>query len=233
MSWRQLTGAAAVWAALAMIVVGVVLTDPEAIAIGVGLAVGAFLLRFRSGLLGRLVLLVLFADVAVWMVPAAATNIANGEGLMAVAPPVVLAAIAIVGLVADLVTMVRRSRADDGAARLLAPAALLAVGAVVVSQLGLFGEPVEVRDDDVVLEMKAAEFAREHIEAPSPVAIVADNEDLFWHTVTIDALDVDVRIPVQARRRIVIDAPPGRYTYYCAIPGHETRMKGTLVIVEP
>lgn len=219
------------WAALAMIVVGIVLTDPEAIAIGVGLAAGAFLLRFRSGLLGRLLLLLLFADVALWMVPAAATNIANGEGLLAVAPPVVLAAVAIVGLVAVLVTLVTRARADSGAARLLAPAALLAIAAIVVSQLGLFGDPVEVRSGDVLLKMKAAEFAREHIEAPAPVSIVADNEDLFWHTVTIDELDVDVRIPVQARRRVVIDAPPGRYTYYCAIPGHETRMKGTLVIV--
>ena len=219
------------WAALAMIVVGIVLTDPEAIAIGVGLAVGAFLLRFRAGLLGRLLLLVLFADVALWMVPAAATNIANGEGLMAVAPPVVLATVALVGLVAVLVTLVTRSRADNGAARLLAPAALLAIAAVVVSQLGLFGDPVEVRPGDVLLKMKAAEFARERIEGRAPVSIVADNEDLFWHTVTIDELDVDVRIPVQARRRVVIDAPPGRYTYYCAIPGHETRMKGTLVIV--
>ncbi len=232
MSWRQLTGAAAVWAALAMIVVGIVLTDPEAIAIGVGLAVGAFLLRFRSGLLGRLLLLVLFADVALWMVPAAATNIANGEDLLAVAPPVVLAAVAIVGLVAVLVTLMTRSRADKGAARLLAPAAVLAVAAVVVSQLGLFGDPVEVRRGDVLLKMKAAEFARERIQATAPVSIVADNEDLFWHTVTIDELDVDVRIPVQARRRVVIDAPPGSYTYYCAIPGHESRMKGTLVIVE-
>src|SRR5688500_13332196 len=104
MSWRELMAAASGWAALLMVGVGIALTDPEAIAIGVGLAVGAVLLRWRKGLLGRLIVLVLFADVLLFMAPAAVANIANGEGLMAVVPPVALAVVALLGLIATLVT---------------------------------------------------------------------------------------------------------------------------------
>lgn len=220
--------AASAWAALLMIGVGIALTDPEAIAIGVGLAGGAVLLRWRKGLLGRLIVLVLFADVLLFMAPAAVANIANGEGLMAVVPPVALAVVALLGLVATLVSWF----APDGrAGRLVAPALVVIVVASVVSQLGVFGDPVELRAGDVHLEMKAAEFARERIEVDTgQVSVVADNADLFWHTFTIDELDVDVRIPVQARRRVTFDVAPGTYTYYCAVPGHESRMKGKLVV---
>lgn len=228
MSWRELMAAASVWAALLMIGVGIALTDPEAIAIGVGLALGAVLLRRGKGVLGRLIVLVLFADVLVFMAPAAVANVANGEGLMAVLPPVALAVVALLGLVATLVSWF----APEGrSGRLVLPGVAVIVVVAVVSQLGVFGDPVDLRAGDEVLKMKAAEFARERIEVDAgPVSIVADNADLFWHTVTIDELDVDVRIPVQARRRVTFDAEPGTYTYYCAVPGHEARMKGKLVV---
>src|SRR5688500_18052905 len=112
MTWRRLVAAAAVSSALLMIGVGIALRDAEAIAIGVGLAVGAALLRSRAGLLGRLALLVLFADVVLWMAPAAVANTAHGEGAAAVAMPLVLAVVALVGLVADVVLFVARRRAD-------------------------------------------------------------------------------------------------------------------------
>lgn len=220
--------AAAVWTALLMIGVGIALTDPEAIAIGVGLAVGAALLRWRGGLLGRLVVLALFVDVAVFMVPAAVTNVANGEGLGAVFPPVALSAVAGLGLIATLVSWL----APGGRAGfLVGPAAALVVVVLVVSRLGVFGDPVDVRAGDIHLKMKSALFARERIEVEAgTVSVVADNQDLFWHTFTIDELDVDIRIPVQARRRVTFDVRPGSYTYYCAVPGHESRMRGKLVV---
>lgn len=219
------------WAALLMVVVGIVLLDPEAIVIGVGLAVGAFLLRWRKGLVGRLLLLALFADVTAWMVPAAVANIANGEDPVAVVPPVALGIVALVGFTAVTVTLVRRNRAGDRAGWIVATAAAALVGALVVSQLGLFGDPVDVRAGDEVLEMKAALFDRERITVEAgTVSIVADNRDLFWHTFTIDELDVDVRIPVRARRRVTFPVQVGTYEFYCAIPGHESRMKGKLVV---
>lgn len=45
------------------------------------------------------------------------------------------------------------------------------------------------------------------------------NEDLSWHTFTIDELDVDVDVPVNGKRTFTFDAPPGTYRFYCAVPG--------------
>jgi plastocyanin len=231
-TWTRLTGAAAVWTALLMLGIGIYLTDLEAIAIGVGLFVGVVLLGFRKGLLGRLALLVLFADVAVWMVPAAVTNIAHGEDLTAVAAPLAIGAVALLGLIADIVLLVTRSRAEKGAGRVVALAALLVVGSVVASQLELFGEPVEAREGDIVVWMRDVEFDPDDILANGrTVTLVVENADLFWHTLTIEELDVDVRVPVKARRRTTFIAPPGTYEFICAIPGHDAAgMNGTLVV---
>jgi plastocyanin len=232
MTWARLTGAAAVWTALLMLGVGIFLTDLEAIAIGVGLFVGAFLLRWRTGLLGRLVLLVLFLDVAVWMVPAAVANIADGEDLTAIAAPLAIGTTAVLGLVADVVMLISRSRADRGAGRVVALAAVIAVVAVVASQLELFGDPVEAQRGDIVVTMKDVRFVPDDVTASGrQVAVVVDNHDLFWHTFTIDELDVDLRVPVKASRRVTFDAPPGDYEITCAIPGHDAAgMNGTLTV---
>jgi len=57
------------------------------------------------------------------------------------------------------------------------------------------------------------------------------NHDLFWHTFTIDKLDVDVRVPVGGARRVTFTAAPGTYEFYCAIPGHKRAgMHGTFTV---
>ena len=57
------------------------------------------------------------------------------------------------------------------------------------------------------------------------------NRDLFWHTLTIDALDVDLKAPVGRLRSATFDARPGTYSYYCRIPGHAALgMRGSLVV---
>jgi len=57
------------------------------------------------------------------------------------------------------------------------------------------------------------------------------NDDLFWHTVTIDRLRVDLKVPVGSHRRITISGSPGVYNFYCRIPGHaQAGMKGSITI---
>jgi plastocyanin len=220
-----------VWTALLMLAVGVYLTDLEAIAIGVGLLIGAFLLRWRSGLLGRLALFVLFADVAAWMVPAAVTNVAHGEDLVAVAAPLAVGSAAVLGLIAVVVLLVARSKADAGAGPLAALAVLVVVVGVVASQVGLFGDPVEAQRGDIAVRMKDVRFVPEDIRGDGTVTVVVENDDLFWHTFTIEDLDVDVRVPVKGTRRVTFDAEPGTYEITCAIPGHTAAgMEGTLVV---
>jgi plastocyanin len=85
---------------------------------------------------------------------------------------------------------------------------------------------------DLKLSAHSAKFSTTTLKAsPGQVAIYMTNDDLFWHTVTIKELGVDVRIPVKGHRRITFSAAPGTYTFYCAIPGHAgIGMKGTLTV---
>ncbi len=71
------------------------------------------------------------------------------------------------------------------------------------------------------------ELATENQEVTMSLA----NHDLFWHTFTIDELDVDLQVPVGGERHVTFTAAPGKYTFYCAIPGHEALgMQGTITI---
>jgi hypothetical protein len=237
MTWGLLLRVAAAKTALLLLIVGLALRDKEALVIGAGLALAVGLLGSRVGPLARLAVALLGLNVFGWMAPAAVANIAHGEGALAVAVPLALSVGAIVTVVASVCDRLRRARRNVGGR----PTVLaVTAGSVVVFLVGLllagvgaFGDPARARPGDVVLDMKGARFADEHITArQSKVGLVIVNEDLFWHTFTIDALDVDVRVPVKAHRRAVFEAPAGTYTYYCAIPGHRAiGMEGTLTVL--
>ena len=56
-------------------------------------------------------------------------------------------------------------------------------------------------------------------------------EDAANHNVVIDELDEEVAACAPgARARGVIDLEPGTYTYVCTVPGHESTMRGELVV---
>jgi hypothetical protein len=61
-------------------------------------------------------------------------------------------------------------------------------------------------------------------------AVFVDNKDLYRHTFTIDALDLNAEVPAAKDRRVVIDAEPGKYEFYCEAEGHDQDMRGTLVV---
>ncbi|MDQ1374638.1 MAG: hypothetical protein QOJ09_1976 [Actinomycetota bacterium] len=236
MSWGLLLRLAGAKTAVLMVVVGIALRDKEAVAIGVGLGAGVGLLSFRSGQLGRVVLAVLSLDVLAWMATAAVANVADGEDFLAVVVPLALSLAAGVAALAAACDMLRRrGRAVGGRRAALATAGgatAVFLVALLVAQLGLFGSPPAASAGDVVLEMKNAKFAKQRIAASAgAVTVVVENEDLFWHTFTVDKLHVDARVPVKARRRVTFTAPAGTYTYYCAIPGHRALgMEGTLTV---
>jgi uncharacterized cupredoxin-like copper-binding protein len=77
-----------------------------------------------------------------------------------------------------------------------------------------------------------AAYSSTNISATSrQVTLYVTNDDLFWHTVTIDQLGVELHLPVGSHRRITFTAPPGTYTLYCRIPGHrQTGMQGTITL---
>lgn len=228
--WHALlrrAGAAEV-ALLAVAAIG--LRDLEAAALTVGGLVALGLLRFRSGLFGRLGLGLLSADVAAWMATGAVSNLTHGEGFWETALPVALTVTAVTTLVAAAAAITHRSAGS--AVRIVAGIAVAAlVLGVGAAAIGVGTKPT-LRSGDLSVITEDVRFSDETLEAEAGrIGIAVSNLDLFWHTLTIKELDVNVNVPVGAERRVEFEASPGTYEVICAIPGHvQAGMKGTLEV---
>jgi plastocyanin len=62
------------------------------------------------------------------------------------------------------------------------------------------------------------------------VTVAVTNHDLFWHTFTIAALGIDLRVPVGDEKSVTFTAAPGTYQYICGVPGHASFMHGVLTV---
>lgn len=88
------------------------------------------------------------------------------------------------------------------------------------------------------IEVTATSFefspAEIRVDAGEAVAIVLTSEDIL-HDFTIDELDAHVAAGRGETEEGGFTADePGRYSYYCTVPGHrEAGMEGTLVVEEP
>lgn len=100
---------------------------------------------------------------------------------------------------------------------------------------GGHGDTSEVADGARRIEVTARSFAFDPAEitvtAGEDIAIVLTSEDLL-HDFTIDELDAHVAADKGETSEGGLRADePGRYTYYCEVPGHrEAGMEGTLIV---
>lgn len=234
MGWDRLVRLAGAVVAAVLLASGAARGDTESLILGAGLAVCIGLTylgwrRFAS--LAHVALGLLFANVLFWMATAAVANVSSGEELGDVAVPLALSVASLAGLLGVVASAADRRRPVRGAP-------LVAVGAVAVFVVSLTASRVAGGDDDpllasdLVVETGNVVFEPERLAVePGPLTVVTRNRDLFWHTFTIDALGVDVRVPVGARRRATFTVRRGTYEYYCAIPGHRALgMEGVLVV---
>ena len=212
-----LLAAAAIW-----------LTDLEAAGIALGVGIGIVLMRFRKGLLGFVLLGLMFLNVAVWMLPGAASNLSHDEAFLDTALPGALAIFSIAGLLGVGGYWIGL---DRRAGRGLAALVVVALVALVVVSLGSREEAVAL-PGEIAVVMKDVKFEPDDLDAQAgAVSIALSNEDLFWHTLTIEDLDVNMRVPVRGERQLSFDAPAGTYEFVCAIPGHtQAGMEGTLTV---
>jgi plastocyanin len=176
-----------------------------------------------------------FADVVFFMAPAAVTNLVGREQLGAILSPLALAVTSAIGLVATAGYLLQGGGGDGG--RVLPTITALAAVAVAVvgSAAALLVGPAGLRPpgaNSLTVATHGAKFSTTELTATAgTITIEATNDDLFWHTFTIDRLGVDLRMPVKAHRSASFTAPPGTYSFRCAIPGHESiGMKGTLTV---
>ena len=237
--WSALILCAAVAVAILQAIVGIAPIDREAIAFAVFFAVGVgILLRARQG--GRMyaaavvILGLLFADVAFWMITATWSNVRNHEQLLYIVEPLALSCASAAGLTAIAGRLIdRRANGARNGPTVVAITALaifvLSVGAAAVTGWGK--EQVQ-GPNDLVLKIHNTAYSTRTISATSrQVTLYVTNDDLFWHTVTIDRLGVELDLPVGSHRRITFTGPSGTYTFYCRIPGHrQAGMLGTITI---
>lgn len=235
-TWRHLLRYAAIADLLVMAVVGIAVRDKEALAFAGVILIGILFLRIRSGLTGVIMLGVLSLDAAVFMLPAAASNSTHRGRFVDLLIPLSLGVISISGLLAAVgsIFLHRRPETSGRAAAVVAQAMvavfIVSLIAGVVSQRASRAETA--RTGDIRVEMRNTAFLQTALQAQGgPLSVAVANHDLFWHTFTIDALHVNVDVPIGANRRATFNAQPGRYEFYCRVPGHRAAgMHGILTI---
>lgn len=233
--WRRLAVVAAVADAVVLLGYGLTRGDREALAFAVVMLVGIGLLRLGQGLLGLLALAALFVNVEFWMLPAANGNATYRVGLVDLLVPAALVAFSLAGFIGAVAAAARRREPEAGRG-IAGPTGILA-GVFVFSSLGLVWAmtdeaPQGAPEGALVVETVNVAFVPDSLRAGAgEVTVALRNRDLFWHTLTIDALRVDLRTPVGRLRWATFQARPGTYSFYCRIPGHTALgMRGTLTV---
>jgi len=233
LGWRRLTVVAALADAVVLFGYGLTRGDRESLGFAVVMLVGLGLLRVGRGLLGLLVMAALFVNIQFWMFPAANGNATYRVGLVDLLIPGALVAFSLAGLIGAVGAIIHLRDPAAGRAAAAPTGALAAV--FVFASLGLVWAMTDAEAEVVPagatdVQTVNVTFVPKSFEVPSgKVTVAVRNRDLFWHTFTIDALEVDVRAPVGRLRTATFEAEPGTYTYYCRIPGHATLgMRGTL-----
>jgi plastocyanin len=189
---------------------------------------------FRPGRIVPVVVRTLiFADVAIWMVPAAFTNAVNHSSLGSILLPGTLGTAAVVGLISAGGFLVSRGNQAAGGrvargVAALAVALILAIAGVAAATASNTAPSGKA----IVISATNARYSATTITADhGTVTVDFTNNDLFWHTFTVPALGVDIRTPVKGHGQVSFNAAPGSYEFFCAIPGHKSiGMRGTLII---
>jgi plastocyanin len=235
LTWRRLVVAAAGGVLALSAAQGLIRGDREALGLVALIGLGLVLLRRGTGALGAGYLSVVLGDYLVWTLPGAMANLRHGEEPADVVLPAALAALSLAGVAACWVVIARRHQPQAGGPAV----ALVPAGAVfvVVMLLGFsFAYPVtrEQRPGGTVvaIDSRNAAFSTSSLTAPAgQLTVVLNNQDLFWHTFTIDELDVDLEAPLGGTREVTFTAPAGTYRFYCRVPAHAAAgMRGTLTV---
>jgi plastocyanin len=233
--WRRLVLLSAAADAVVLLGYGIGRRDLEALGLGVVMLLGIGLLRVRDGLLGLLALGLLFVNVQLWMFPAANGNASNRVGILELLVPASLVAFSLAGLIGVGGALRRRRDPEAGGGAAATTGALAVVFMATSLTLVWLMTPSPNRDaPEGAIEVQASNvaFVPASLAADGgQVTVALRNRDLFWHTLTIDELRVDLKVPVGRLRSASFEARRGTYDFYCRIPGHRTLgMRGTLTV---
>ena len=233
--WFWLVQVAASVEAALLFVAGAYLRDAEALGFAFVVLLTLGWILFRPGrVIPVVVRSLVFADVAIWMVPATVSNALNGGSLGSIALPAALGTTAVVGLIAAIGFLLTRGNPTAGrlASRVVGAAALVVIVGMTTYAAVTGSDRNTKAAGDLVISATNARFSTTTLTADhGTVTVDFTNNDLFWHTFTVTELGVDIRTPVKGNQRLSFNAAPGTYEFFCAIPGHKSiGMRGTLTI---
>lgn len=118
--------------------------------------------------------------------------------------------------------VVLRGTTDRGARRTGIALAAAAATTLAVSTIAVLTISSDVaRAGDMPIGAEDSRWTEERIAVAAGGGVVVDNADAFRHTFTLESTGLDVELPANTTRRIVLDVEPGVYTLRCAVPGHE------------
>jgi plastocyanin len=235
-SWRRLHVGSAL-AGVVVLAMGNIVVGPDPVfLVFAGLWLGAILLTRRRARLGTVITTVLALVAALFgsgdSVYIASHPIAfyGAEGalftLLALAGATNV--IAALGLLLERRAAWLQSRAIPLAVVGIAVAAVVA--ATVAGARARSGlTDVQVSVGDLRLDAKETKFSTGSLTATGQVTIFITNSDPSYHTFTIDGV-VDEQLTPHSSHRVTLKLAPGKYRYYCTVPGHADDMSGTLVI---
>ena len=226
--WRTLT-----LAALALIVVGIVLTQviagviipPVAVFGALFLAIALIVWRVRSRwpLIVAVVAALLYAVASF---PFLAEDLPHPSSVGSFVPASLILLGGIVTVVAGLIALIRPR---IGGYRMVAGIA----GLVAIALVGLSFQAnrgiadAERQPEDVEVVAQNTDYP--DVTVPAGGAVFVENRDLYRHTFVVEGTDILSEVPAQSSQRIELDLEPGSYRLYCDVAGHEG-MEGNLTV---
>lgn len=233
-NWRTLLRSAAIADLVVLLGMTVTLRDVLALALATIIITGLALVG-RGVRIGFVVLAFVSAVITFYTFTGAINNIQFSEPLQDLILPAYLASASATLLLSAIVSGLNRDNPDAGsrsAIVIASSAVVLFIALIGIGALTDGGVQPALPASDIALATENMAFSTSELTVDAgEVTLLLSNHDLFWHTFTIDELGVDVKAPIGGERQITFRAEPGTYTFYCAIPGHETiGMRGTLIV---
>jgi len=235
-TWRQLLKTAGTGELLVLLVAWLALRDNEVLVVVGALAFGLVLLGRRGAVPGAIGVGAVSFVVAGFMLHASVSNMLHREQVLAVLIPGVLAVLSCTAVIAAGAEVASRGRdwrnvpmvAVTRRAALVVLALAIAAGFAVQ-----IGAPARrAYPGELALQIRNSAYSVATLRThPGHISVAITNRDLFWHTLTIPALGLDLVVPTGGERRVSFSAAAGRYSYVCRIPGHAALgMRGTLIV---
>lgn len=230
LTWQRLMVLSGVIAAVTTSAAAIYLTDIEGGIVALVFGISTWLFssgRRRFGVTG----LVLVSAVTLYfMGTAVATNIGGWAGAEGTLISLGLSAASTLVVIACVGWLLKRGVAASWGPWVAVGVVAAGLAAPLVA--GVLDNQPEREPAGVSLVTENVAFDQTELSASAgSITVSLENRDLFWHTFTIEELDVDLRVPVSAQMTVTFDAAPGEYRFFCDIPGHpEAGMEGTLLV---